>query len=104
MIGGFVPESVGQASAEQGGMNAAMFDGWSPVHFLSGVSLGVLGVPLGWTIAVASTYEIVEYMHEWPKGSILFGSKRPESAANVIADMALLLTGWYISSRLTGRI
>lgn len=101
MIGAFVPErALGQPAAERGEINASMFDSWSAVHALSGVTLGLLGVPLGWTIVIASTYEVIEYAHEWPRGSILFGSKRPESALNIAADMLLLLGGWYVATRL----
>lgn len=83
----------------ESGMNADALDRWSYVHTGSGVLMGLLGIPAGWTLAIASLYEVAEYAHEYPSGSLIFGSKRPESFANIATDMLLLMGGWWLGSR-----
>lgn len=103
MIEAFVPQPgpgyLGEPPpASEGGMNADAFDSWSKVHLGMGLLFGILGVPFGWTIGIGVAYEVLEYAHEYPKGSVIFGSKRPESAANLVADMVLFLGGWAVAN------
>jgi hypothetical protein len=92
-----VPSSLGADPRE---INANAFDPWSYVHAFSGVLFGACGVSAPWSFGTAAVYEIIEYAHEWPKGSVLFGSKRPESLLNIVTDMALFAGGWYVGTRL----
>lgn len=70
-------------------INSAMFDSWTIVHGLTGLGLGLLGVGPKLALPSAVAYEVIEYAHEWPKGSLLFGSKRPESFQNIAADLSI---------------
>lgn len=100
MIEAFVIQGVGQAAAEPTiGVNVDAVDSWTLVHLGTGLISGLIGLPFWAAISVATAYEVVEYMHEWPKGSILFGSKQPESPANVAVDMLAFSAGWGIGAR-----
>lgn len=79
-------------------VNHDAIDRWSAVHFISGLAFGLLGLRPTLALGGAVAYEIGEYAHEWPSGSVLFGSKQPESAANLAADLALY-TGAYFGGR-----
>jgi hypothetical protein len=81
-------------------INDAAIDPWTGVHALAGLGVGLLGVPAPVALAGAAAYEVVEYAHEWPRGSVLFGSKRPESIQNVVSDLVVYsLAYWLGSSR-----
>lgn len=79
----------------QAEVNASAADGWTLVHIASGAALGMMGVSLPWTVGLGLAYEVAEYAHESPRGSALFGSKRPESLVNVAVDMVALVAGWW---------
>jgi hypothetical protein len=81
-------------------INAKMLDKWSAVHVATGLGAGAVGLSFPWAMGLAAAYEIVEYAHEWPKGSILFGSKRPESGINVVADLAVFAVGWWLGRKI----
>lgn len=69
-------------------VNEAPFDRWSWVHALNGLGLGLAGVSSGAAAVAAVAYEGVEYYHE-DGGSKIFGTKQPESLANIVTDTAL---------------
>lgn len=75
-------------------MNRALLDVWSIAHAATGVGVGVAGIRPGHAAAGAILFEIAEHTHEWPKGSKLFGTKRPESLVNVIGDFAAFAGGY----------
>lgn len=81
-------------------LNEAPVDGWTAVHAGVGVGAGLVGASLPLSMAGAVAYEVVEYAHEWPKGSKLFGSKRPESAANIAVDLLVFAGGWWLGRKL----
>jgi hypothetical protein len=60
-----------------GETNATPFDAWSLVHLASGVVLGAYGLPLPQTIAGLVAFEVIEWTIEHPRGSKIFGTKRP---------------------------
>ena len=69
-------------------VNVSVIDQWSLVHALNGLALGLLGVrPIAAT-GLAVAYEIGEYYHE-EHGSQIFGTKQPESWANILGDTAV---------------
>ncbi len=82
--------------------NATPFDAWSLVHLASGVVLGAYGLPLPQTIAGLLAFEVLEWTVEYPRGSKLFGTKRPESQVNVAADLGLALVGYALTREYLG--
>lgn len=80
-------------------MNQTPVDGWTAVHVATGTAAGAVGLSFPWAMGLAAAYEVVEYAHEWPKGSVLFGSKRPESIANVATDLAVFAAGWWLGRK-----
>lgn len=48
----------------------------------------------------ALVYEVMEYLHEYPSGSELFGTKRPESIVNAVTDVAVFWVGYLAGQRL----
>lgn len=78
--------------------NISPLDGWSLVHAGVGVALGAMGVSRRLAIGGALAYEVVEYAHEYPSGSRLFGTKRPESISNAVTDVAVFWLG-YVAGR-----
>ena len=58
--------------------NLSPFDLWTLVHIAWGTGAG-LGRLNPWAfLGLTTVYEVVEFLHESPRGSKLFGSKRPE--------------------------
>jgi hypothetical protein len=80
-------------------INQAPVDKWTAVHALSGLGVGLFGVSAPVALAGAAAYEVVEYAHEWPRGSVLFGSKRPESIANVASDLLVYGAAYWLGGR-----
>jgi hypothetical protein len=80
--------------------NAAVFDGWSLVHVLTGTAAGLVGLGAWLYLAASLTYELVELYHESPSGSRLFGSKRPEDSSNLVADVGLGCLGYALGVQL----
>lgn len=71
-------------------------DEWTPVHAATGAAAAGVGLSFPLAITLAVLYEGVEYLHESPRGSKLFGSKRPESGANIAVDLAAFVVGYGI--------
>jgi len=80
-------------------INEDAIDSWSTVHALSGLGVGLFGISAPLAFGGAVVYEIIEYAHEWPRGSLLFGSKRPESPLNVATDLAFYTAAYWLGSR-----
>jgi hypothetical protein len=74
---------VARSSADT---NRAVFDGWTLIHVGWGAGAGLGGLNPWAFLALTGAYELLEYLHEHPSGSRVFGTKRPESAANMVAD------------------
>lgn len=66
-------------------VNESAIDQWSFVHAMNGLALGLLGVRPLVAAGLAVVYEVGEYYHE-EHGSVLFGTKQPESWANIAGD------------------
>lgn len=81
-----------------GEINKSPIDAWSFIHFLTGIAAGqVLKFPT--YAALVASYEVLEYAHEFPRGSRLFGTKKPESLENIIMDSIAGLLGYVISRK-----
>lgn len=90
------------AEAELDVTNSAILDEWTPVHVMSGVLTGLTGLGPALAAGGAVAYEVLEFAHEWPKGSVLFGSKRPESLGNVLSDLVVFAAGYAVGRKLRG--
>lgn len=84
-------------------LNEAPVDGWTAVHTGMGFGAGLLGLSAPVALGGAVAYEVVEYAHEWPKGSKLFGSKRPESGLNIAVDIGVFAFGWWVGRKIRGK-
>lgn len=80
--------------------NRAVFDGWTLVHIAWGSGAGALGLNPWAFLAATGAYEILEYVHEHPSGSRLFGTKRPESGANMVADVGVAALAYAVARAL----
>jgi hypothetical protein len=80
-------------------INAKPIDEWTAVHVATGTAAGALGMGFWTSMGLAAAYEVVEYAHEWPRGSKLFGSKRPESGVNVAVDLLVFAGGWWLGKK-----
>ncbi len=80
--------------------NQAVTDPWTVVHFGAGVALGLIEAPLLPVVLAAIGYELVEQQverSEW--GQRFFVTSGPESAANAVVDVVVLLGGYYLGRR-----
>ena len=83
-------------------INASVVDEWSWVHFGTGFLAGAVGFN-AWAYTFGHlVYEVLEYAHEYPNGSTLFGSKHPEWDVNMVADMAVGFSGYVLARWLRG--
>lgn len=74
--------------------NRAVVDPWTVVHFASGLALGLMDVPLSWSVAGAVAYEGVEQVVErktW--GQEVFETRGPEIVGNAVMDVAIFAVG-----------
>lgn len=83
--------------------NRSPIDGWTIVHACWGGIAGALGANPWAFLALTASYEAIEYAHESPRGSRLFGSKRPESPANVLADVGIAGLAYGLARHLRDR-
>ena len=80
--------------------NEAWIDPWSAVHATSGLALGLTGVGFWTSIAAAVIYDVLEQLFERsPYGQKFFNTSGPESWGNVITDLLLFSTGWYLGDK-----
>jgi len=88
-------------SAAEG--NVSPLDGWTLVHVAWGGLAGGLGLnPWAFMLATAA-YEVLECAHESPSGSRLFGSKRPESPANMVMDVGVAAVAYGLARHVRDR-
>lgn len=74
--------------------NQAVADPWTVVHFSTGLAIGLMAIPLRWVMPVAVAYEVVEQLLERKRvGQELFNVSGPETAGNVILDVAVFAAG-----------
>lgn len=69
--------------------NRAVLDPWSLVHVGAGVGAAVVGMNPWLFVALATGYEVLEFQMEYPRGSPIFGTKKPEWGLNMVADLSL---------------
>jgi len=81
--------------ADDPNLNSGFIDKWSLVHSLSGLAVGFLGIRPMIALPGALAYEVAEYAHEWPRGSVIFGSKEPETWQNITGDLTLYTVLYY---------
>lgn len=80
--------------------NIAAIDPWTLVHFSAGLALGLMAMPREGSIAASIGYEAVEQFVErqhW--GQELFESRKPESIANAVVDVAVFALGHWVGER-----
>ena len=83
--------------------NLSPLDGWTLVHIAWGGLAGALGMNPWAFMLTTGAYEVLEYAHEHPHGSRIFGSKRPESPANMIADVGVAAVAYGLTRHLKDR-
>jgi hypothetical protein len=82
---------VATRKAEQ---NKAVADPWTVVHFSAGLAIGLMGIPLRWTLPLAAGYELVEQLLERKRfGQELFNTSGPEKLGNALLDVGAFAAG-----------
>lgn len=80
--------------------NVAAVDPWTLVHFSSGLALGLMDLPRERCVAASVGYEVVEQFVERQRwGQALFETRRPESVANALVDVAVFALGHWLGER-----
>ena len=83
-------------------VNESPVDEWSLVHALNGLALGLCGVGPLVATGLAVVYEVGEFYHE-KHGSEIFGTKRPESWANIAGDSVVYGIMFAAGRKFSGR-
>ncbi|HEY5924561.1 MAG TPA: hypothetical protein VIV11_22940 [Kofleriaceae bacterium] len=73
------------------GVEGKYFDLWSIPHFTAGVLFALFGISLGWLVAIATIWEVVE----------IYARSR-EYPANRVADVVLAAAGWLLANAIAG--
>lgn len=74
--------------------NKAVADPWTLVHFSAGLAIGLMGIPLRWTLPAAVAYEFVEQLLERKRfGQELFKTSGPEHVGNAMLDVGVFAAG-----------
>lgn len=73
------------------GIEGVVVDWWSIPHFMTGVMLAVVGMPLSYLVGIALVWEVIELY-----------SNIPEYLSNRVADLALATSGWIIVNLCAG--
>ena len=76
--------------------NTTAFDRWSLLHGAVGMAAGLARVNFWLFLGAISVYELVEFLMESPAGSKLFGSKKPESAVNMLTDLGIGISTYTV--------
>lgn len=76
--------------------NVSPLDAWTVTHVATGYTAAKLGLSLGWYFGLSVAYELIEHQMETPDGSKIFGTKRPESLINVLADLGSGVAGYKL--------
>lgn len=69
--------------------NTGLVDKWSLVHASFGAASAAANLNPWLFMVIAIGYEALEFRHESPSGSRIFGTKGPETTENLVADLAL---------------
>ena len=87
-------------ATEKADQNRAILDPWTVVHFSSGLALGLMNIPLRWSIPVAAAYEALEqYVERRQWGQELFETAGPERVPNAVMDVAVFAAGHWLGGR-----
>ncbi|MEJ2540369.1 MAG: hypothetical protein P8188_10425 [Gemmatimonadota bacterium] len=74
--------------------NKAVADPWTVVHFSAGLAIGLMAIPLRWTLPVAVAYEVLEQSLERKRvGQEIFKTSGPETLGNAVLDVAAFAAG-----------
>lgn len=88
---------IAQTRAEQ---NDATLDPWSAVHLGAGLAAGLVGMGVVPATTLAVAYEVIEHQAEQTGlGRKIFLTQGPESASNIVADIALFVGGVLLGHR-----
>lgn len=79
--------------------NETALDTWTLAHVATGVTAARVGLPFLPYMVLSVLFEVWEHKMEYPNGSKLFGTKRPESKINVAADVVLGAAGYLVAQR-----
>lgn len=78
-----------------GQQNEAAVDPWTVVHTGAGLAAGLLHVNFWAALGAAVAYEVIEqYVERTGRGAQLFRTSGPESAANVVVDLAVFVLSY----------
>jgi hypothetical protein len=89
-----MPTFLATRKSEQ---NDAWVDPWSAVHLASGLAFGLVGVKFVPSMIAAGVFDVVEHIAEsHDVGKRFFNTSGPESAGNVVVDLALFAFGWKL--------
>lgn len=83
--------------------NTGLVDKWSLVHASFGAASAAVGMNPWLFMGIAVVYEALEFRHESPSGSRIFGTKGPESTENLIADLAVSFGAYALVTHMKGR-
>lgn len=90
--------------------NRSVADPWTVVHFSAGLAVGLMAVPLRWTLPLAVTYEVLEQLLERKRfGQALFNTAGPEKLGNALLDVGVFAAGhrlgeaWNATAQRPGR-
>ena len=73
------------------GFEGKYVDLWSIPHFTAGVLFGLTGIGLGFVVAIATVWEVVEIY-----------ARTREYPTNRVADVILAALGWLFANALAG--
>jgi hypothetical protein len=77
--------------------NHAVADPWTVVHFSAGLAVGLMAIPLRWTLPMAVAYEVIEQLLERKRfGQELFNTSGPEKVGNAILDVGVFAAGHHL--------
>ncbi len=80
--------------------NVAFFDRYTPLHMVSGVALGRLGLPWWGALAIAVAWEVAEpSLKRSPVWRKRFPNPTIDSFGNKSGDVAALMGTWYLARR-----
>ncbi len=74
-------------------------DPWTIVHFSSGLTFGLMDVPLRTAVVAGTLYEVAEQVFERSEGGQrFFVTSGPESPINAVVDMVVLVAGHQLGA------
>lgn len=80
--------------------NIAAIDPWTAVHAGVGLAAGLVNMSGPTALLMAVSYEVVEQVFEnTPTGQWFFETSQPETAPNLVADVAVYMLGWWLGRR-----